>query len=132
MATRAHSFRIFVALVAWLAQLCLPMAHAASMAATGLGTAAWCGANSPALRAQLAQLPSEIRQILEDSTSLTDHADDCAQCCASANGVAVPKAGGITIALRAAGLEPSAFAPVPSHPLPSAAPPPARGPPVHG
>lgn len=94
-----------LALFGWLAQFCLPLAHATAMAGRGLGVAAWCGQNSSALQARLAELPAEIREILEDSLGHGDHASDaCADLCVTPHGGAVPVLPP-TVALRAAGIE---------------------------
>ncbi|MGQ0619562.1 MAG: hypothetical protein ACT4QA_06535 [Panacagrimonas sp.] len=117
-----------LALLGWLAQLCLPLAHASVMAERGLGLPGWCGVGSPALDAKLSELPSEIRDILGDRFSQGDHAsDNCAKLCVAPVGTAPPPASSPTLALRVAGLESS----------PVEAPPPARSghrltPPVRG
>ncbi|MBV61245.1 MAG: hypothetical protein CMH65_08090 [Nevskiales bacterium] len=131
MESGACRFRVFAALVAWLAQLCLPMAHVASMASSAAGALAWCGTGSVALQARLAQLPVEIREILLDGATQTDDVDDCAQLCAATGGPALVEAVPVTVALRAAGLGVliAEFA-SPAF-RPHGAPPPARGPPSY-
>lgn len=132
MKPRLTSLRVMLALVAWLAQLCLPVVHAASMAASDAGALAWCGkGSSAALQAKIAQLPAEIRQILEDGATQTDHVDDCAQLCAVSGGAALIEPVAVTVALRTAGLEILAPTSVPSSLHSHGAPPPARGPPSY-
>lgn len=89
----------------WLAQLCLPLAHAALMAERGLGVAAWCGQDSPALQSKFAELPTEIREILKGSLSQGEHlSDTCADFCVTPHGVVAPVPPP-TVALRTAGIE---------------------------
>jgi len=69
-------------LVAWLAQLCLPVAHAASMAAPSHApAAAWCGDPANAQEA-VALLPAEIRAALGLDEADVGHLAHCAQLCA--------------------------------------------------
>ena len=120
-----------LALLGWLAQFCLPLAHASAMAERGLGVAAWCGQGSPALEARLAELPAEIREILKDSLTHGEHASEtCADLCVTPSSGALPSPPP-TVALRAAGIEQPVVerAASPSRaPLPGA--PPVRGPPA--
>lgn len=123
---------LWLALLGWLAQLCMPVAHAAAMAERGLGLATWCGQGSAALEAKLAELPGEIREILKDSISHGEHASEaCADLCITPPGGALPVLAA-TVALRAAGIEkpvePTA-ADALLTPRPNAFP--ARGPPKH-
>lgn len=131
MSSRPNSLRVMLALVAWFAQLCLPGAHAATMASSNAGALAWCGQGSPALRAKLAELPADIRHILQDGASQTEHVDDCIQLCAASGGLGIVEPLAVTVSLRLAGIEirpaVSASAPLHSH----GAPPPARGPPSY-
>jgi hypothetical protein len=84
---------ILLALLAWLAQLCLPAAHASVMAAQDTGLAAWCGERSPALAARIAALPDEVREILERGAAHDAGAHpDCLQFCAGMGGAAPPPA----------------------------------------
>ena len=72
------------ALVAWFAQLCLPIAHAAMQTTSSHGPmAAWCGSPANALEAA-ASLPAEIHDALsvDDSSIDADHLAHCAQLCA--------------------------------------------------
>lgn len=131
MSPRLSSLRILIAVVAWLAQLCLPAAHAASMAAAGAGAATWCGKSlSPALQAQIAALPPEIRHILEEGASKGERTSECAQLCVTSGGLAPPVSLSPTVALRAAGIEAVAAGPTPSQRPALGAPLPARGPPA--
>jgi hypothetical protein len=117
-------------LVAWFAQLCLPVAHAALMAAPGAGISGWCGDPSRA-RAFLADLPAEIREGLDlNGTAAVDHALDCAQLCATCSPPPIV-AVAATVVLRAAGLEPEPQA-VPAAPRSraQARTPPSQGPPA--
>lgn len=121
---------IWIALFAWFAQLCLPTAHAAVMAQQDAGMAAWCGVESPALRAKLAALPDEVREILEKGSAQSDQHAECLSVCANAGGASLPPMSP-TAELRAAGLEavvePAIAAPRDSQTVS----PPVRGPPLH-
>jgi hypothetical protein len=82
---------IWIALFAWLAQLCLPAAHAAVMARHDAGVSGWCGGFSPAMAAKVAALPDEIRDIIAPGAD--EHAAMQAQCllsCAGGLGLAMP------------------------------------------
>lgn len=80
-----------LAWIGWLAQFCLPMAHAAVMADGGGRAGVWCGKGSPAFRAKLAELPSDIREILKGSLGHDEHASDaCAELCGTPQGQAAP------------------------------------------
>lgn len=118
-----------LALFGWLAQMCLPVAHAAVMAEARTGGDAWCGPSSPALQAELAKLPQDIREILGKGTPQSSAHLDCMQFCASSGGMAMTPEP-VTVVLRAAGLEevPTSVTPPARRAL--AAPPPARGPPL--
>lgn len=118
-----------LAFIAWLAQLCLPVVHAATMPAGADGMALWCGAGSPAIEARLAELPREIRQILDPGAAHAELQEHCEQHCASS-------AGSSGLPCTSAGMAPYATdvehvialpfqIPHRSH----GAPPPARGPP---
>ena len=132
MKPRLASLRVIFALVAWLAQLCLPVVHAASMASSEAGALAWCGKGASAdLRAKIAQFPAEIRQILTSDATQSDHVGKCAQLCAASCAPALPEPVAITVALRIAGLEVLAPASAPSLLHSHGAPPPARGPPAY-
>lgn len=119
---------LWIALIAWFAQLCLPAAHAAAMAQQEAGIAVWCGVATPGLQAELAKLDHEIRTILDPGSPQADSHDDCAAYCASASS-ADPVVEPASVRLRAAGLE---AAPRPAVESLRAAPwrsPPVRGPP---
>jgi len=80
-----------LAWIGWLAQLCLPMAHAAVMADGGGRAGVWCGKGSPVLRAKLAELPADIREILKGSLGHDEHASDaCAELCGTPQGQGAP------------------------------------------
>ena len=76
------------ALLAWFAQAGLPVAHAAWMAASGTGAAAWCGTASAGLEQQLSALPADIRQYLGGSSHV-DGVENCAQLCAATSGTSL-------------------------------------------
>ena len=120
-----------LALLGWLAQFCLPLAHASVMAERGLGVAAGCGKCSPALEARLAERPAEIREILKGSLTHGEHASEtCADLCVTPASGAAPSLPP-TVALRAAGVEGPAIeraAAPPRSPIPGT--PPVRGPPA--
>lgn len=120
---------IWIALLAWLAQLCLPLAHAAAMAQPEAGLATWCGGFSPAMTQKLATLPIEVREILQKGSSHSAHHQDCVQFCGGAT-TGGPAYVSPMLALRAAGLEAPAavMGETPGRqPAPN---PPARGPPL--
>lgn len=121
---------IWIALFAWIAQLCLPTAHAAVMAQQDAGMAAWCGVESPALQAKLAALPDEVREILEKGNAQAEQHAECLSLCANAGGASLPPVSP-SVALRAAGLESRV---APAVPAPRQAPtlaPPVRGLPLN-
>jgi hypothetical protein len=132
MRTVAFRKRAALALIllAWFAQLCLPLAHAATMANARAEMPGWCGEPSRAL-AFAAQLPDEIREALGFERLNTDHLDGCAQLCAAGSAPQAPNVAS-TAVLRAAGLEP---APVAQQAAPRACErmlmPPSQGPPTH-
>lgn len=102
-----HGLLVLV-LTAWLAQLCLPLAHSALMAQRGPGVAAWCGQESPALQAKIAELPAEIRDILKDGLTQREHVDEvCPGFCVTPLGVVLHLLSP-SPSLRAAGLETTA------------------------
>lgn len=68
-------------LVAWFAQLCLPVAHAAMASSSHAGMAAWCGDPANA-REAAALLPAEIRDALALDDADASHLAHCAQLCA--------------------------------------------------
>lgn len=70
-----------LAFVAWFAQLCLPVAHAAMEAAPPGAMAAWCGDPASSLEAAAA-LPAEIRDALAQEAMGPDHLAQCAKLCA--------------------------------------------------
>lgn len=129
IAARLHP-ALALAVLAWFAQLCLPLVHAAIMAAPGAGMLGWCGDRSRAL-AVAAELPAEIREALVPDGTGADHLAGCAKLCATgATPPAAPVANAVV--LRAAGLE---HAPTPPRPAPrsreQAPTPPSHGPPAH-
>lgn len=130
MSSRLPSFRVLLALLAWCAQLCLPMAHAAVMAGQNEGPA-WCGPSAATgLQAKLAALPDEVRGIVAPEAVPDTVQDGCVLLCTAASGPALAEPLPVSVVLRAAGLEPAA-APVAFTPLRAhGAPPPARGPPA--
>ena len=131
MNRRLSTLRLLLAVTAWLAQLCVPVVHAASMAASDAGAAAWCGQTSPAMRAKLAQLPAEVRQILEDGAAHAGQVEACKQLCAASTTPIVDATVPMPVALRLAGLD---ILPRPATPAvvpPRDSRPPPRGPPLH-
>ncbi|NIM41935.1 MAG: hypothetical protein GTN84_13210 [Hydrogenophaga sp.] len=70
-----------LALLAWFAQLCLPVAHAALMAQAPGTMAAWCGDPANAREASAA-LPAEIREALALDATGADALAHCADLCA--------------------------------------------------
>jgi len=118
-----------LALLAWFAQLCLPVAHAATMAQAPGTTAAWCGDPTNA-REATAALPAEIRDALALDAVDADHLAACAQLCAIGSTPApLPLPGPVPSAPVAdAALAPARHTPVAArrHALP----PPSHGPPA--
>lgn len=117
-----------LALLAWFAQLCLPVAHAAMPASPHGPAAAWCGSPANAQEAA-ALLPAEIRDALALDAVSVDHLAQCAKLCAVGATPAplpalvrpgLPQATGCT-------LEPARQAPVAARRY--ALPPPSHGPP---
>jgi hypothetical protein len=80
---------VLLAVSAWLAQLWAPIAHAAAMADRSAATGMWCGLESSALRAKLADLPAELRDALQGKTDRAEKS--CAALCVAAGG-ALPTA----------------------------------------
>ena len=121
---------IWIALFAWLAQLCLPSAHAAVMARHDGGRSGWCGGFSPAMAAKVAALPDEVRDIIAPGAD--EHAAVQAEClllCAGGVGVAMPADGAAPTPMPAFVVEtPVANADPNPRPHPAPRPPP-RGPP---
>lgn len=132
MRLTARRLRTCLVLMAWFAQLCLPWAHAAMMAPSSSSMAGWCGnpIQAPQFRAYLADLPAELREGLGDQGSAVHQLDACAKLCAVATTPPPLTAGSVTVALRAAGIEPAPspwIAPVIDGVPPK---PPAQGPPT--
>ena len=122
---------IWIALIAWLAQMCLPSAHAAVMARHDAGLSGWCGSFSPAMAAKVAALPDEIRDIIAPGAD--DHAAMQAEClllCAGSLAGAMPADAIVAVSMPAFAVEtPVAIADANPQPLPTPRPPP-RGPPL--
>ena len=126
---RPRHLRTFVAVLAWLGQLLLPLAHAATMPADAAAQA-WCGAGSVGLQASLAKLPAEIRQILTASSSKSGHLSNCVQCCAALGGhAAMGGAAPAAMALRETAPRPLGVLSAPAARLATTTSPPVRGPP---
>jgi hypothetical protein len=121
---------LWLALLAWLAQLCLPLVHASAMAASPAGMAGWCGDPARAM-AVLAQLPPELREGLDPGGARGAPAVDCAQLCAATAAPGVPSVAAV-VALREAGVEPAPAMPAPPCPRQQAPTPPSHGPPAQG
>lgn len=127
-ALRLHP-ALILALLAWFAQLCLPIAHAGMMnASSGDAMAVWCGEPARA-RAIAAELPAEIRAALDLDGVSADHLDSCAKLCAT-GAAPSPDAVAATVALRAAGLEAALPALPAPHARAQAPTPPSQGPPA--
>lgn len=120
--------RAALALVAWFAQLCLPLAHAVVMAAPNTATV-WCGEPSRALAAAAA-LPPEIREALGLDHAGADHLDTCAKLCGTGSTAATTSVA-TTVVLRAADCESVTAVPPTPHPREQAPTPPSQGPPAH-
>nr|ALV86645.1 hypothetical protein [uncultured bacterium 50] len=122
---------IWIALFAWLAQLCLPGAHAAVMARHDGGLSGWCGNFSPAMAAKVAALPDEIRNIIAPGADQHAAAEaGCQLLCAGSAGTAMPADGNPASSMPAFAIEiPIARADSNPQPLPTLRPPP-RGPPL--
>lgn len=124
--------RICLVLLAWFAQLCLPLAHAALMAAPPSQMADWCGGplRAAAYQAYLAELPSELPPGDEQPGAGAHPLDACAKLCAVATPAPPLAAAAATVALRVAGLEPAPvfrLLPVVARPVLR---PPSQGPPA--
>jgi len=116
-------------LLAWFAQFCLPVAHAALMATPRAEMLGWCGDPSRAL-AIAAELPPEIREALGLDGTSPEHLA-CAQLCATGSTPPAHSAAS-TVVLRAAGREPAPAIQRPApHPRDQAPTPPSQGPPAH-
>jgi hypothetical protein len=135
---RRHPFhlRLVLVLLAWLAQLCLPVAHAAlaqgGTASAGGAAAWWCG--EPARMAlAIDQLPAEIRQALQqegDHGPSAEHLGACAELCSIGGTLAPPPLALPPQAAPQAGCEPiGQLAPAPVARAQSPTPP-AQAPPV--
>lgn len=127
-ALRLHP-ALILALLAWVAQLAMPVVHARMMAtAPGAEMSVWCGEPARA-RAIAAELPAEIRAALDLDGVSADHLDSCAKLCATG---AAPSPGTVvaTVALRAADLEAALPALPAPHSRAQAPTPPSQGPPA--
>lgn len=122
---------IWIALFAWLAQLCLPSAHAAVMARHDGGLSGWCGNYSPAMAAKVAALPDEIRNIIAPGADQHDAGKaGCQLLCAGSAGTAMPPDANGASSMPAFAIEiPLARTVSNPQPLPTPRPPP-RGPPL--
>lgn len=116
-------------LLAWFAQLCLPVAHAGMMAAARGQMPGWCGEPARGL-AIVAQLPAEIREALQPDGASAEHLASCTQLCAT-GATPTPTPAANTVVLRAAGLAPApdSGTPAPRGPEPGLTPP-SHGPPA--
>jgi hypothetical protein len=124
--------RVCLVLLAWLAQLCLPLAHAAMMGAPQSQMADWCGDpfRAPAFKAYLAELPAELRQGMDEPGASAHALDACAKLCAAATTPPPVAAVAATVALRAVGLEAAPLFGLALVVSESAPRPPAQGPPA--
>jgi hypothetical protein len=131
---RFHHRFVWLALLGWLAQAFVPMAHAGAMAQR-TAHHGWCNtgvasAGSAVLAQKIAALPGDIRRIItQDFPSSTTAGSDCAQLCATAAPGGLPPTPP-ALALSATA-EPTVRcdAVVAGHGSPIV-PPPARGPPL--
>ncbi len=124
--------RLSLALLAWLAQLCLPIAHAAMMATPPAAMAGWCG-DSARFLALVAEQPAEFADALdleEPGKASPQQLADCAKLCATAATPALLPAMAPTVALRAAGLEPATALAAPPATREQSPTPPAQAPPA--
>ncbi len=131
-ATRSRPALAFL-MLAWLAQLCLPLAHALAMASPQAQELGFCGDRDSAA-AYAAELPPELREALgldAGAASLNAHAADCAAFCTSGP-PPLPSGDTQRPSLRAVSPPPPrAAAPAPRL-LERALIPPAQGPPARG
>lgn len=125
-----HPLRLGLVLLAWLAQLLLPLAHAA-MPVAPAAASGWCG-NPAQAQAVLAELPPELRPAADPVGASAQHLDVCAKLCAVAATPPLATVPAPTLALRTARLEPAApAAPEPAGREPAPRPP-SQAPPLHG
>lgn len=83
MSYTRRRWRICLAVLAWFAQLCLPLAHAAVMAERPVPLSSWCG--DPAqVRAFIATLPPELRVEVQPDGAHVHNLSQCATLCALA------------------------------------------------
>lgn len=83
MSYTRRRLRICLAVLAWFAQLCLPLAHAAMMAERPVPLSSWCG--DPAqVRAFIATLPPELRVEVQPDGAHVHNLSQCATLCALA------------------------------------------------
>jgi len=125
--------RLGLVLLAWLAQLCLPMGHAALMAAPQGQASWWCGDQDGALE-MWAALPAELRAGLDAPTGSDgkNHPPGCAQFCAQGARAFAPPlhVAFAALAPRAVGRAIRPELPDPALPWRYALAPPAQGPPT--
>jgi hypothetical protein len=84
----AHRLQIGLVLLAWLAQLVLPLAQAAIMTEPPAKVAGWCGDASRA-HAVIGQLPVELRQAFDLPAAGAEQLDACGKLCTVAGTVPV-------------------------------------------
>jgi hypothetical protein len=126
----AARLRIAFALLAWLAQAWMPMAHATAMAAPGHAHGIWCG-DAAGAQAAWAALPDDLKAALDDEAVSADHLASCTLLCAFAS--TLPPTAHVSPAehLRAAGLELTPADPCCPPGRPQSTTPPAQAPPAH-
>lgn len=130
MSVIRRRLRICLVLLAWLAQLCLPVAHAAVMADRPVQLSNWCG-DPTQVRAFIATLPAELRVEVEPGDSHVQERHTCAVLCALAAPPVLPTLAP-TVAWRVADPEPvPAFRSIPVVHEPAHKPP-SHGPPARG
>lgn len=118
-----------LALMAWLAQLCLPVAHATMVGGQPGAMAAWCGSASNAAEAN-ASLPPEIRDALAKESVGMDQLAQCAKACTAA---ATPAPWPTVAVASLPPVEGARWSPAADRPTPSprhALKPPSQGPPA--
>lgn len=120
---------LVVVLLAWLAQLWLPVLHAAIMAAPPAVLHGWCGDPSRA-RDAVAGLPAEIREALLPDGAGADHLSSCAKLCAAGSAPPSTAVAAADTLLRTASAERAAIAHPAPHLRDQAPRPPAQAPPL--
>jgi hypothetical protein len=125
---------LWLALLGWLAQVFVPVAHATAMAdRSGLGHG-WCSTHIPSagsavLAKKIAALPPDVRRIVLDDGTGADVRTDCAQMCAASAPGGLPPSPVALILVPASDATLRVDVALAGHGSPTV-PPPARGPPA--